>query len=375
METDYQHTLRESARRFAERRGDMKRARALRRQDAGYSRELAAEMASLGWFSILVPEEKGGLGLGVAEAAIIAEELGRKLIGEPLVSVGVLSAGLLASAGAAAAANLLPGIADGSLLASAAWQETAGADPLTAKAEAWLDGDILHLRGRKNHVPAAGLAHGFIVSAWLGGRLALLWVPAGRPGVVVDAYWRVDGTAAGAVTFDLELGRDALVSMDAAEVLRESVAQATMVCAAEMLGVMQGALDLTLDYLRTREQFGRKIGSFQALQHRVVDLFVQQELTRAVLRDAMRLLTSDASHNDKAALIQRLKARASTAAIQITREAVQMHGAFGFTDDCDVGLYLKRAMVLSAWLGNAQDHRRARATAILGATATQEEAS
>ncbi len=121
---------------------------------------------------------------------------------------------------------------------------------------------------------------------------------------------------------------------------------------------MGRALEMTLDYLRTRVQFGKPIGSFQALQHRAVDLHMQKELAAAVLEEALAQLDSDPEPAARAAAASRLKARCADAAVKITRETMQMHGAIGFTDEYDAGLYLKRALTLAAWLGSATAHRR-----------------
>jgi len=144
----------------------------------------------------------------------------------------------------------------------------------------------------------------------------------------------------------------------AAAALERAVDEAAVMASAEMLGVMEAALQMALAYMRTRVQFGKPIGSFQALQHKAADLYVQQELVRAVLQDAVRELDGGADARDRARLASRCKARASDAGLRVTREVIQLHGAIGFTDEYDAGLYLKRALVLSAFLGNATAHRR-----------------
>jgi alkylation response protein AidB-like acyl-CoA dehydrogenase len=121
---------------------------------------------------------------------------------------------------------------------------------------------------------------------------------------------------------------------------------------------MSRALEMSVDYMKTRVQFGKPIGSFQALQHRAVDLYIQQQLASAALEDSLRALDTEPEPRRRAAIVSRLKARCSDAGVRITREAIQIHGAIGFTDEYDAGLYLKRAMVLAAWLGNGTQHRR-----------------
>jgi alkylation response protein AidB-like acyl-CoA dehydrogenase len=133
---------------------------------------------------------------------------------------------------------------------------------------------------------------------------------------------------------------------------------ATVIAGAELLGVMGRVLDMSLDYMRTRVQFGKPIGSFQALQHRAVDLYIQRQLASAVLEDGLRRLSETTDAKTRATVASRVKARTSEAGLRIAREAIQIHGAIGFTDEYDAGLYLKRAMVLASWLGNAALHRR-----------------
>jgi alkylation response protein AidB-like acyl-CoA dehydrogenase len=141
-------------------------------------------------------------------------------------------------------------------------------------------------------------------------------------------------------------------------VLSRALDYATVCASAELGGVMGRALEMSLDYLRTRVQFGKPIGSFQSLQHRAVDLHIQRELASAVLEDALSTIDRNGAPGRRAVLASRAKARCTDAALKITREAIQLHGAIGFTDEYDAGLFLKRALVLAAWLGSASDHRR-----------------
>ena len=134
--------------------------------------------------------------------------------------------------------------------------------------------------------------------------------------------------------------------------------EATLATAAMLLGVMEGAFAMTLDYLRTRQQFGKPIGSFQALQHRAVDLKIQIALTRASVEAAAATLDAGAAEDARRAAVSRAKHRAAEAALLVTREAVQMHGAIGYTDEYDVGLYLRKAMVLANQFGSPSLHRR-----------------
>ena len=187
-------------------------------------------------------------------------------------------------------------------------------------------------------------------------------MPAGAAGLEVSHEWRADGTPSGIVTLnDVDVAEGHVLnapSATALEGLERAVEQTCVMAGAETLGVIEATLKMTLEYMRNRVQFGKAIGTFQALQHRAADLYIQQELVRAVLGDAVQTLDGHASAADCSKIASRCKSRSSEAGLRITREAIQLHGAIGFTDEYDLGLYVKRALVLSAWLGNSADHRR-----------------
>jgi alkylation response protein AidB-like acyl-CoA dehydrogenase len=203
------------------------------------------------------------------------------------------------------------------------------------------------LTGRKLFIPMAAGAASFLVVARGGNAL----VAADAPGVTLTLADTQDGGHFGTLTLDDAPAEP--VGGDAAAALED----ATLATAAALLGVMERAFALTLEYLKTRQQFGRPIGSFQALQHRAVDLQIQIALTRASVTAAARTLDGTAGVDARRAAVSRAKARASAAAMVVTREAVQLHGAIGTTDEYDVGLFLRRAMVLANLYGGAALHR------------------
>jgi alkylation response protein AidB-like acyl-CoA dehydrogenase len=356
---DHRALLRDSIRSFLSRRGGRARARALRGLQPGFDRAYWSELAELGCIGALIAPEHGGVGLALGDMAAMLQELAPALGPEPVIPVAVGAAGLLALAPRSAlAARLLPEISAGRLIPALAWQEANEEFP-GARSATHLAGDVLE--GRKRFVVPAN-ADGYLVVAASADGPEICWVPAGSPGVSARIERRVDGTACADVTFtNVHVGAENRIA--GAGVTTEGIAAVAHQChvcaAAELLGVAESALSMTLDYLRVREQFGKPIGSFQALQHRAVDLYVQQELARAALAVAVEGLHDEAvGALDRSILASRAKARAAEAALRIGREAVQMHGAMGFADECDVGLHLKRALVLSAWLGNATAHRR-----------------
>jgi alkylation response protein AidB-like acyl-CoA dehydrogenase len=367
--------LRESAADFVQRSADMKRLRERRGTLPGHDAGTVRQMAELGWFGILVPEAQGGLGLGFAEMSVMLQELGKGLMADPLVPT-VLATRVLHHAGHdALAARLLPGVADASALPCVAWQEDLGGlDPGSVSTQARPNaGGGVVLDGTKRFIAGAAGACGFIVSARSDANVGLYWVPAGAPGATLRHEWRADETPSGV----LELAAVAVPAADvicapgaaAVAALERAADEAAVMASAEMLGVVEAALQMALGYMRTRVQFGKPIGSFQALQHKATDLYVQQELVRAVLDDAVRALDGGEPAAAQAQLASRCKSRSSDAGLRVTREVIQLHGAIGYTDEYDAGLYLKRALVLSAWLGNATAHRK-RFSRLTGGTVT-----
>ncbi|MBI2318660.1 MAG: acyl-CoA dehydrogenase, partial [Betaproteobacteria bacterium] len=219
----------------------------------------------------------------------------------------------------------------------------------------------LVLEGTSRFVGAPG-ADAFVVAARSTGGIELYWIARDAAGLACEPEPLADGSASARLTFravDAPDGTRVASAQTARSALEIALDHALLAASAELLGVMDSVLDKTLDYLRTRVQFGKPIGSFQALQHRAVDLYIQKELTRAAL-DAAGATLEDPGRSaaERSAAASGAKARASQAALAICGEALQMHGAIGFTDEYDLGLYFKRALVLSASLGNAGAHRR-----------------
>lgn len=319
--------------------GDLRRVRALRFTMPGIDRTVWNEIGALGWIGLRLPEAQGGAELGMDAFCALAEALGRGLVPEPLIQAA-LSARLLE---AHAPAELL----SGQTLIVPAWQERPGAiadDGGTILR----DGKIF---GRKLFVSMAAAADAFVVSFVDG--LALL--PAQAPGLHLALAETQDGGHFG--TLDLAgVTPEAVVPLPA-ERLADALDEATLALAAYLLGLMEQAFATTLDYLRTRQQFGRAIGSFQALQHRAVDLKVQIALSRASVDSAAAALDAGTPAARRRAAVSRAKARVSEAVMLVTREAIQLHGAIGYTDEADIGLYLRKAMVLANLHGGAAAHR------------------
>jgi alkylation response protein AidB-like acyl-CoA dehydrogenase len=356
---------------FVARGTSMARVRKLRGSKGDYDRAVWNKMAELGWLSILVPEQYGGLGLGLTEMAIVAQGLARALVPEPLTASAVLATAALAHGeNEALKRSELPRLAAGEILAAPAWQEEPGSidvEPARTTATPFEGG--YKLNGTKRFVAGAAQADAFLVSAGTAEGIALFWVPRDAAGADLRLEQLADGRSSGTLLLtDALVPRAGLIASGARahDALARALDHGRAIAAAELCGVMGRALEITLEYLKTRVQFGKPIGSFQALQHRAVDLHIQKELSSAVLEEALAQLDREPEAPARAAIASRVKARCSEAALRITRETIQLHGGIGFTDEHDIGLYLKRALTVAAWLGNASAHRRRYAALTVG---------
>ncbi len=365
--TDERRLLQESVASFVGRTGGASRARALRGCSPSFDRSLWREMADLGWLGVTVPELYGGLGLSLSEMAVIAEELGGALAPEPVIEAVTLAGGVLCHAGGRVAEEVLPKVVAGDLIPALSWQEPNGSfDPESVGTSAQTNpqgGTIL--QGIKAFVPHADAADGFVVTARNEQGVVLYWVLADSRGVDISFHPLANGSKVGRVAFHQVEVNDAQMmgsGKDAVRALSIAMDEAAVMASSALVGLMGKVLDMTLEYLKMRVQFGKPIGSFQALQHRAVDLYIQKELSKAVLGEALVALGDGTESSARCGAASRVKARCSDAALLICREGVQMHGAIGFSDEYDLGLYLNHALVLSAWLGNSAYHRHRYAT-------------
>lgn len=327
--------IRDSAGAIAPKGGDLKRIRALRFTDPGFDRAVWRQMAELGWLGLLVGEDAGGSGLGMRCFCALLEELGAGLVPEPL--------GVCAPAIGMLPERIRDAAMAGDIVVVPAWQEGSGA--LDVGGSTRFDGR--HVSGVKRAVAYAQAADYLLVATASGCAL----VPRDAQGVAIDIKTTQDGGQYATVTFADAPGE--AVAGDFAPVLDAM----TLAGAAYLLGAMEQAFAITLDYLGTRKQFGRLIGSFQGLQHRAVDLKIQIELTRAVVGQAAGLVDREADIALCRSALSRAKARASDGAMLVARETIQFHGAIGITDEADIGLYARKILTLAGQCGSARTHR------------------
>ena len=363
-----QEMIAQTALDFVTEHSPVARFRALRDSGAelGYSRELFKEMAALGWAGIPFDEKLGGAGMGFTEMVLVAEALGRKLAPEPFVGAVTMGGSALALGGNEALREAwLPGVIDGSKVVAFAHQEPHSRyDVYAVETRAETAGDGFSLSGEKSQVLDAVGADAVIVPARVSGKsgdrdgLALFLVAAGTPGLSISAQTRLDHRNSAIVRLDdVRVAADSMFGApgQAAGLLEAVIDRATVVLCGEMLGGMSEAFDLTVDYLKTRDQFGVKIGSFQALQHRAAKVFMEIELARSCVMAAARAV--DAGDRDAGKLVSLAKARCSDAYVLAANEGVQMFAGVGMTDEYDIGFYLKRARACELTFGDAAFHR------------------
>jgi len=352
--------FRDSARAYLRRSNCSQRLRQLRVAPIPYERVRWKEMADAGWFGINIPESAGGLGLGLGELCAVAQETGAHLLPEPFAQAAVQPATLLAALPPSPlVSQLLADVLSGEKIIAVAWQERLGElEPAGMRTTS--RGNERHhtLDGAKLGV-SPGACDGWIVAAQAGAELALYWVPAGTPDIEAEPRRQVDGSTCASLVLRqarLPASHRLALGAQAGEALRIANDTLRLAQGAELVGVARQALDLALEYLRTRVQFGRAIGSFQALQHQAADALLQVELAAACLDENLQKLAAGATPLPLAA--SRAKARCAQAAMVVTQFALHIHGAMGYTDECDVGLYLKRAIATAAHMGNVEAHRR-----------------
>lgn len=354
--------IRESAEGYVSGSGSLVRARRMFTSGSAPDATAWHEMVELGWTGMLAPEACGGGAMSVAEAAVLHEQLGRGLVPEPLAFCAHLPVLALASSTSAAAKAMCEGISNGQSLVAVAWQGKPGTLDVEDTALR-LDGSAgtQVLNGEAVFVVGATGARWLIAAARSLEGVGLYRVATNARGLRMAPLQLADGTTAATVVCDgvAVTADDLLCPAGAgARVLDDALEATRLILAAELLGVMREMFERTLDYLRTRKQFGRAIGSFQALQHRAVDLYVQIELTSAALASALEQFSASDDPLVRAVAASSAKARASDAASLVGREAVQLHGAIAYTQEHDAGLFLARALTGAALLGNATAHRK-----------------
>ena len=359
---DEQAMLADTAKDFVAEHAPVSHLRKLRddHDETGFSPALWKQFAEMGFTGILIPESDNGLGLGHVEAGIVLEEIGRNLSPSPFLTTAV--AAVSALQGSAQRDRWFPAILSGDSVAALAIDEHAKHGGCIAmKAER--SGNGFRLSGTKQFVAHGHVADLILVAARTAGSpqdkegITLFAVSKDSTGMSVDPRRLADSSLASHMTFDnVEVDADAVIGEvdQGGTVLNRLLAAGRTGAAAEMLGVGSGAMDLTVNYLRERKQFGVHIGSFQALQHRAAHLYSELEVARAAILKAQQLLDGGSEGAEQAVSVA--KAQIGLATTLAVQEGIQMHGGIGMTDEYDIGFYMKRGRVLAELFGDANYH-------------------
>lgn len=342
--TEEQQMLADAVTPFLARRAPVSHLRGLRDDATGFDPALWRELAGQGLSAVLVPESSGGSGLGHVEAGIVLEQIGRNLTPSPFLITAVGAVTILEHAPQALQDLWLPRIAAGDAIVALALEEGPKHRPERLTLAARPDGEGHVLNGAKRFVVQGNHADLILVVAE-GGKI---FAVEGRPaGLDIETERLTDGSLASRLT--LTDVRAQSVGDEVA--LGGALAALRTGAAAELVGLARQAMDITVTYLKDRKQFGRPIGSFQALQHRAAHLHAELGLARAAVLKAQQLLDSGDPEADAASSVA--KAMAGLASGLAVREGVQMHGGIGMTDEHDIGLYMKRQRVLDELFGDA----------------------
>ncbi len=374
--SDEQRLLQDSVERLIADEYGFEQRKALGKSETGYSDAMWAKFAELGFLGLPFAEEDGGFGGGPVETMILMEAFGRGLVLEPYLATVVLGGGFLRHGGnAAQKAALIPEVAAGNLkLAFAHTERQSRYDLNAVETAARRDGGGWILDGQKGVVLHGDSADKLFVTARIGGGprdrggIGLFLVDAGAPGVSRQGYATQDGLRAAEVTLaGVRVEADGVFSEDALPLVERVVDEAIAAIAAEAVGAMAATQALTIDYLKTRKQFGVAIGSFQVLQHRGSEMFIALEQARSMAMLAtMMAAGDDAAERRKA--VAAAKIQIGRSARFVGQQAVQLHGGIGMTMEYAVGHYFKRLTMIDTMFGDADHHleRLAAAGGLMG---------
>ena len=366
--TEEQIDMLNAAERFCREKSPMDKVRSLMTDELGYDAAVWAEIGALGWLGIAIPEEYGGVGLSLTEVVPVAEQMGRRMMHSPFVATTLAAQAILIGGTEAQKAEILPQIARGASATLALSEQNGDWDLSHIEATAKPDRNGYHLSGTKTFVADLDAADWVIASVMIKGKVALAIIPktsihdsAIRREVIIDETKR---------SYELNLDRVLIGESEIMELDKTDAAlnhihlSANLLSAAELTGGAQSCIDYTVEYLGTRKQFGKLIGSFQALKHPTVDAFVNYQKARSLLYTAA---FNFAQQGEGEIAVRMAKAKAEETLSFAADRSIQFHGGFGFTYDCDAQLYRRRAIFLASQHGDARYHKQKLADLLLRA--------
>ncbi len=362
--TEERQMLQDTLRRYLADRYSTETLNGILQEDEGYSRAVWSELAELGVIGALFGEAEGGFGGAGFDLAVVFEEFGRAGVVEPFLDTAVLAGGLIADLGSDGQKAIVEEVIAGSVqLAFAHGEPDSRYELSRVSAKAEMRGDAFVLNGRKAVVGNGGNAQTLVVSARSGGDVAdeagisLFLVPADTPGLSRRAYPVMGGgTAAEIVLRDVEVPSNAALGAigEAFPAIERRAAYAIAALCAEALGAMESAKDLTVDYLRTRKQFGRPLGKFQALQHRMADMLVEIEQARSAVINAAGHLDRDGATRERQ--VSAAKNLIGRVGRLVAEETIQMHGGIGMTQEYGLAHLAKRMVMVDHRFGDTDHH-------------------
>ncbi len=365
--TDEQRLLKESLERFRQQDYAFEKRKGMLAKLGAKDDPVWAQFAELGWLAATLPEEHGGLGGSHADLALLMEQFGRGLVTSPFVPTVVVGATALRQAGSEAQkSEILPGVAEGRTKLALAYLEAPGQlDPSIVATRARSEGDDFIISGHKIAALYANVADHVLVSARVFGQvgdhqgISLFIVPANAKGLTIDAYrTHDDGWAADLHLDHVHLPASALVGSAGSglETMEAALDAGTAALCAEAVGAMWSLHDMTLDYIKVRKQFGAAIGSFQAIQHRMVNMYMKCQLAQSMALAGMAAL--DSSETMRRRAVSAAKVQVGRAARLVGEDAIQLHGGIAMTDEYAAGHYFKRLTMIRLMFGDEEYHLR-----------------
>ena len=365
--TEEQKMLQDSVQKFVQKSYGFDTRNKIIASDSGYSEENWQLFADLGWLTVPFNEADGGFGGSVVDLTVMMEEFGKAILVEPFTPTAVLCGGLIGElADTAQKAELIPQIMEGKLQLACAYAETNSRYNLAnVKTTATAEGDSVTITGTKINVLNGDNAQILLVVARESGAdtdregISIYLVDANAKGVAIQSYANVDGKRAAKITFDkvvvattARLGN----AGGALPALEMVIDRATVGVSAEAVGALEALLQKTVEYSKVRKQFGSAIGTFQALQHRMADMFIECQLARSIVVMAAMKLDSDEDDIEKMKAVSAAKSRVGKAIRNVGQDAIQIHGGIGMTEELDVGHLFKRVTALDVMFGNTDYH-------------------
>jgi len=365
--TEEQQMLQESVQKFVYKNYDFDTRNQIIASEKGFSQENWDLFAELGWLTVPFKDDDGGFGGSAVDLAVMMEEFGKAMLVEPFIATAVLSGGVISGQGSAEQkAELLPKLMEGKLQLACAYAEQGSRFNLVnIKTSATVEGDTVVLNGSKTAVLNGSNAEILLVAVRESGAatdsegISVFMVDASSAGVSIQSFTNMDGKKSAEISFkdvSVPISRRLGASGSASKVLQDSVDRATLAVSAEAIGAMESLLHKTVEYSKTRKQFGTAIGTFQALQHRMADMFIECQLARSILIMAAMKLDSGEDALEKTKSVSAAKSRIGRAIQKVGQDAIQIHGGIGMTEELDVGHLFKSVTAAEIMFGNTDYH-------------------